>query len=140
MPLAGRQLSIASALAACRAAGFSGRDEVVDAVCVMCAESALYVKAYHENLKPNGEVDSTDRGLFQINDKWHPDLSIEDALMAAPNVVYARGMVVASGGFNPWAAYKSGAHEKFRADVEKVYDKGTWRLRVPLWETRMAAL
>lgn len=134
MPLAGRQLSIASALAACRAAGWADRGTMIDVVSVMCAESARFTKAFHDN-----EDGSRDRGLFQINNHAHPSVSDDEAYKPAFNVTYAHRMWRASG-FKPWAAYNSGAYLQFGGMVAEVYDRGTWRLRVPLWRARIAAL
>jgi hypothetical protein len=135
MALAGRQISIASALAACRAAGWAKEDLIV-AVAVMSAESLRYVKAYHVN-DPGSAQESTDRGLFQINDMSHPDLSDEDAYSAAPNVKYAQRMYRTQD-FKPWAAFNSGAYAKFLDEVRVVFDRGLWRTRVALWKARMA--
>ena len=133
MPLAGRKLAISGALAACRAAGWYGQD-LVTAVAVMTAESARYVKAWHLN-----DDGSTDRGLFQINDHAHPDLSDADAYKAAPNVKYAHRLSIHQG-FRPWAAYDSGAYAQYVDEVETTYEDGTWRLKLPIWIARMAAL
>jgi hypothetical protein len=137
MPLAGRQLSIASALAACRAAGWYGED-LITAVCVMSAESARYTKAYNINY-PGSAQESIDRGVFQINDKAHPEVTEDEAYNAAFNVKFSHRMW-RDQGFKPWAAYNSGNHLQFTAAVRAVYDRGTWRIRVPLWQGRMALL
>lgn len=56
---------------------------------------------------------SYDRGLWQINSKWHPDVSDSCAYNAACN---ARNAVrISSGGsrWSPWATYNNGLHHKF---------------------------
>lgn len=130
MTLAGRQLSIASALALCRSVGFSGRDEMITAVAVMCAESARFVGAYGVN-----DTGSIDRGLFQINNVAHPTFPDEQAFRAKPNARFAEGMQRGQG-WKPWSAYNSGAYLKFYDSVAKVYDRATWRVRVLLWKSR----
>ena len=108
--LAGRKLSIGWALALCYKVGFRGKN-LTTAVALMCAESGRYTEAWHEN-NPGTTGMSVDKGLFQINDMWHPDLSEADAYNALKNAAYAYKM--SSGQyFSPWLAYLNGAHEKF---------------------------
>lgn len=135
MPLAGRQLGIGWALALCRHVGFKGRDLQV-AVALMTAESGRYAGAWHDNLAEDHEtVLSTDRGLFQINNYWHKDLSEDDAYSAIPNAEYAFKM--SSGkNFGAWAAYNSGAYEQYMDEVGLVKDAGKWREKVDQVEAR----
>lgn len=128
MPLAGRQLTYGWALATCYYVGWRGKD-LRDAVALMCAESARYEKAYHENFEGSAQM-STDRGLFQINDKWHQDISDEDAYNGLKNAAYAFGMWRASKGFSPWMAYESGAYQKFLPTVFAAWLLPRWRLKV----------
>lgn len=135
MPLAGRQLSYKWSLALCYSVGFRGRS-LTTAVALMCAESGRYVEAYHENYDEDGNLDSTDRGLYQINDKWHPELTNEDAYKAIPNAAYAYSL--SSGkNFVAWAAYNSGSYKKFLPLVHATRILGTWRLRVAKVETEL---
>lgn len=53
---------------------------------------------------------SHDRGLFQINDRAHPDLSDEDALLPIPNASYAQKLSNGGRTWTPWAAYTSGRY------------------------------
>ena len=129
MPLAGRQLTWDSALARCYEAGWRGKP-LVQAVALMCAESGRYTQAYHVNF-PGSTQESTDRGLFQINDKAHPDLPIEDAFKVHANVGFAHRLYMDSDKtFRAWAAFNSGAYERFLPDVQKYYDRGKWRKKV----------
>src|SRR6188768_1303424 len=106
MPLAGRQLTYDTALARCYEAGWRG-EKLIEAVALMCAESGRYTEAYHDNLDADGNVTSRDRGLFQINDKWHPDLSDEDAYKVRPNIAYAHKMYREQNNtFKAWMAYE----------------------------------
>lgn len=120
------QLSIKWALALCHWAGFP-RENLVDAVAVMTAESARYPDAFHENIGPYGDVVSIDRGLFQIN-SIHGEDSTFNIL---DNAKYAHDLFRVHG-FTPWAAYNSGAYRKNRLMVRVVLALGTWRKRVPL--------
>ena len=136
MPLAGDQLTIKEALALCSVVGFGTGPELVTAVAVMCAESGRYTGAWHDNLADDGvTVVSTDRGLFQINDKAHPSFSDEDAYDPKLNAVFAADLAHTSSGFNwsPWAAYNSGAYLKFMAEVRDVKALHTWQSRMKLW-------
>lgn len=127
MPALGRQLSNGWALALCYYVGFRGHDLSV-AVAVMSAESARWTENFHINY-PGSTQESTDRGLFQINDMWHPDLSDEDAYKAIPNARYAYKM--SSGQyFGAWAAYKSGRYLYYMPFVWACRVRGRWKLKI----------
>lgn len=126
MPTPGRQITYDTAIARCYEAGWRG-DVLIDAVALMCAESGRYPLAYHVNAEGSTQM-STDRGLFQINDKWHPDLSDEDAYKVRPNVAYAHEMYRSQDGtFGAWMAYESGAYLKFIPYVTQRFELGKWR-------------
>jgi len=140
----GNQLSIKSALALGYVAGWRGVS-LVDAVSVMTAESQRYARAWHHNHEHNDDgsnvvrndtgeiiVLSTDRGLFQINDKAQ---GVEDeAFDAKVNARLAYGIYHARGNqFTAWAAYNSGAYLRYRDEVEKVWERKAWLLMVPKW-------
>jgi len=60
---------------------------------------------------------SRDRGLWQINDHWHPEVSDACAFDPACN---ARAAYVISNGwtdFSPWSTYVSGAYQRFMPSV-----------------------
>merc|ERR1719421_255088 len=82
------------------------------AVAVAMAESSLNCGATNTN------VDGTvDRGLWQINDYWHPEVSDSCAFDCQCN---AKGAYdISSGGrdWTPWATYNAGMHEKYMADA-----------------------
>lgn len=125
--LAGRKLSIGWALALCYHVGFRDKN-LLHAVALMCAESGRYTAAWHENII-DGEVDSVDHGLFQVNDKWHPSLKEEEWFKAIPNAAYAHE--ISSGQyFKAWAAYNSGAYKKFIPLVWAVKKTGKWKRKV----------
>lgn len=116
------------ALALCWVVGFRKKN-LLFAVAVMCAESGRYVGAYHVNTDG-----STDRGLFEINDRFHSDLSDEEAYQALPNAAYAWGLSKRGTNWTPWAAFNSGAYLVFVPIVAAVRALGTWRSRIKEWE------
>ncbi len=132
MPLAGEELTIKEALALCWHVGFRG-PKLITAVAVMCAESGRYVGAWHDNLDAQGNVLSTDRGLFQLN-TIHASVSDLEAYDPVGNATFAFQLSHQGEDFSPWAAYNSGAHEKFMEGVKVVKDADTWKSRVKMWE------
>ena len=145
----GNQLDIKNALALVRAKGFSGREEVITAVCVMTAESQRYARAWHHNHEHEPDrpdvhvisnetgqpvILSTDRGIFQINDKAHPDLDPEVMFNPRRNAEMAREVWRNRGrSFEAWAAFNSGAYLRFWDEVAQAYFRGVWRERVEKW-------
>jgi hypothetical protein len=132
MPLAGEQLTYKEALALCWVVGFRG-PQLILAVEVMSAESGRYTGAWHDNVDADGNVTSTDRGLFQIN-TIHSSVSDEEAYDPKQNAAFAFQLSKGGEDFTPWAAFNSGAHAKFLDDVRRVRDADTWRSRVKMWQ------
>lgn len=132
----GRQLGVKSALALLRAVGFVGKDDLVTGVSVMTAESQRWTAAWHYNHTDiQGHdifsVASTDHGLMQLSrDGQEKDVEL---FVPKTNAKLARKLYLARG-WQPWAAYNSGAYLQFVPEVEKKYDRGTWRLMVPRWK------
>lgn len=60
---------------------------------------------------------SRDRGLFQINDRAHPDLSDADAFDCFKNTDYAHRMWVTQG-WMPWYAYTNGSYLSHDTNVD----------------------
>lgn len=133
--LEGRQLSYGWALALTYHVGFRDKNQNI-AVALMTAESARYCGAWHENIDEGGSVDSVDHGLFQINDKWHPNFLEEDWFSAIDNAEYAFKMSQGKY-FSAWAAYNSGAHLKFIPAVWAVKVLGKWQRKVPRVEEEL---
>lgn len=136
MPLAGKQLTYGWALALCYDVGWKRADRLKVAVAVMCAESARYPDSWHENYigVPPDELQlvSTDWGLFQLNDKAQ-DLELPYHLEPIANAQKAYEIFKQRGKkFTAWAAYNSGAYEKFLPPVRDAYDLGRWRNKVDL--------
>lgn len=135
MPLAGEQLTFGWALALCYYVGWRGKD-LRTAVAVMCAESARYTLAWHENYigVPPDELQlvSTDWGLFQINDLSHPTFELPEMYRnPIENARFAHKMWLKNGkSFSAWAAYKSGAYEQFLPEVLKQWLIGRWKNKV----------
>lgn len=91
-----------------RAAGFIGAG-LVTAVAVALAESGGNPRAVHVNAD---KYRSRDRGLWQINDHWHPEVS--DAAAFDPASAAAAAYRISGGGrsWSAWSTYKSGAAAK----------------------------
>lgn len=88
-------------------AGFQGND-LTTAIAVALAESSGRLTATNTN--SNG---STDYGLWQINDKAHPDLITADAQWWSPPINAQMAFKVysdAGNKFTPWSVFKSGAY------------------------------
>lgn len=91
----------------CWSAGWKNADELLIAVSVALAESNGRPAARHVNA--NG---STDRGLWQINDKAHPEVSDAAAFDPVRASAWARQIfTVRSNSFRPWAAFNNGAYK-----------------------------
>ena len=80
------------------------------AYAVMMSESSGRVKVTNTNTDMHNSID---RGLFQINSYWHPDVSIECAFDMVCNIQEAYR--ISNGGTNwqPWYGYTHGHYRKF---------------------------
>jgi peptidoglycan hydrolase-like protein with peptidoglycan-binding domain len=105
----------------CKAAGFSG-DGLVNAVSVALAESGVYQSKTDEwkcdpiarfvNL---GSQYSIDRGIFQINNYFHPDVTDDEADTPLTAAKEAYRISKSGTNFTPWATWNSGAAAKRKA-------------------------
>ena len=79
------------------------------AVAVALAESGGRTDAVHQN---PGPPPSTDRGLWQINSRFHPEVS--DAQAFDPNASTDAARRISAGGTNwtPWHVFTSGAYQQ----------------------------
>lgn len=142
----GRQLSIKSALAL--ASLRFPDDELVTCVSVMTAESQRWTKAWHKNHEHiPGSMEhvldnefgdpvtlSTDLGLMQIN---VPGAEPLDNMLYDPKKNLKRAKLLwEARGWQPWAAYNSNRYLAFFDEVEDKFNKGGWRLMVPVWKAR----
>jgi hypothetical protein len=86
-------------------AGWTDANQLLISIAVEIAEGNGYVTATHVN--PDGSID---RGLWQINDKAHPDVTDADAFDPVKATAWARKIYVDRGHtFNAWSAYMNGA-------------------------------
>lgn len=87
-------------------AGFKDRTTLARAVAVALAESSGKIRATHTN---SDSSKSIDRGLWQINSRWHPEVSEADAFN--PPAAAAAAYRISSGGksWSAWATWGSGA-------------------------------
>jgi murein DD-endopeptidase MepM/ murein hydrolase activator NlpD len=91
-----------------QAAGTGGDPQTATAVAL--AESAGDPAAVGVN---QDQWRSRDRGLWQINDHWHPEVS--DACAFDPGCNARAAYTISNGwtDFSPWATYQSGAYQRF---------------------------
>lgn len=99
-------MTIVQAYQQCRAVGFS-HDTAIVAVAIMVRESGLYSKATNTagNTPP-----STDRGICQWNDYYHPDIS--DACAYNTECAITQMFKKSAGGsdFSPWNVHGPGTY------------------------------
>lgn len=117
-------LPIVEVARAAKAAGFTG-SSLISAVSVAIAESGEYFAAYNKwycdpiarfvNL---GTPRSVDRGLWQINDYFHPDVT--DLEADTPSSAAKEAYRISKNGtnFTPWATWGSGTAAKRRPIAE----------------------
>jgi peptidoglycan hydrolase-like protein with peptidoglycan-binding domain len=103
------------------AAGFTG-DGLVTAVAVALAESAGVADAVNE---AGNHPPSRDRGLWQINSYWHPEVS--DAQAFQPLTAAQAAYRISSHGtdWHPWVTYTSGSYLKFLTRAKHAADAVT---------------
>merc|ERR1719183_3399798 len=102
-----------------QAGGNSGN--CADAVSVAMAESGLNTQARNVNTDSHHSVD---RGLWQINNYWHPEISDSCAYSAACNAKGAYS--ISSGGSNwtPWSTWNNGAARQHYAAAQQACSGG----------------
>lgn len=86
-------------------AGFTKQD-LVTAVAVALAESDGWSKAVLVN-----ENCTTDRGLWQINDYWHPEVTEAQAFDPKRNAAVAFQIFIDSGDWTPWSTFENGMYK-----------------------------
>lgn len=101
-----------------RQAGFTGENFVV-AVAVGMAESRCDPLARYVNT--GGSVD---RGLWQINDYWHSEVSDACAYNAQCNADAAYRISDSGTDWTPWSTYKSGSYRQFLDDARAAIGAG----------------
>ena len=95
-------------LALAQAAGSGG--DPVTATAVALAESGGDPAALNQN---QDQWSSRDRGLWQINDHWHPEVSDACAFDPTCNAQAAYAISAGWTDFSPWASFRSGAYRAF---------------------------
>lgn len=128
MPVAGRRLDYGWSLALCYSEGFRLGHGLIRAVGVMNGESGRYLGAWHVN-----KDGSVDRGVFQINNEAHPDVSDEEAYSAIPATRFAFQLSQGGTDFHHWSAFKHKSPYYLVGLVAArwFYSHGTgWRKRV----------
>ncbi|GAB1510924.1 FG-GAP-like repeat-containing protein [Actinophytocola sp. KF-1] len=96
-----------------RAAGFAG-ENLVTAVAVAMAESGCDPKATGYN---DGPPASVDRGLWQINDYWHDEVTDACAYDAACNARAAYRISDGGDDWTPWATYNNDTYLRYMSQA-----------------------
>jgi hypothetical protein len=105
-------------------AGWTDARKLVIITAIELAEGNGYEQAKHIN--PDGSID---RGLFQINDRAHPDCPDSVAYDAVKATAYARKIYTNHGGsFGAWSAYTNKAYLGPRAMGYACPAVGNWLL------------
>lgn len=92
-------------------AGFPRGLEQARAIAVCCAESGRNPAAVNVN-EGGSAPGSRDRGLFQINDYWHPE--VPDEVAFDPAGACRAALAIQQGaGWGAWAAYTNNAYERY---------------------------
>lgn len=96
-------------------AGFRGNGLVI-AIAIALAESGGSASAVNTE---GNEPPSRDRGAWQINDHWHPEVSDECAfnMTCSAKAVYR----ISAGGltWNQWVTYSSGAYRQYLPEAQQ---------------------
>jgi hypothetical protein len=93
--------------------GFSGQG-LINAVAVALAESSGFTHALLVN-----ENCTRDRGLWQINDYWHPEVSEQQAFDPVRNAKAAFDISSQGTEWDQWSTWESGAYKDFLSDAEQ---------------------
>jgi hypothetical protein len=124
MPRSANPATSSSAITAQRCAstwkdaGFSSATAVT-ATAVGMGESACRSTATNSNgASPGCPRGSVDRGMWQINDCYHTDISASCAFDAVCSAKAAYRISDSGTDWRPWAAYTSGAYERHLSDAQ----------------------
>lgn len=87
-------------------AGFPAGTPQANGIAVVCAESGRRTDAVYVNTDG-----SRDRGLWQINDRWHPEVTDEMAFDA--KIATREALRISQGGtdYSPWSTWQNGAYK-----------------------------
>ena len=103
----GDQLSADQLAKLAKDTGFTG-DGLVTAVAVALAESSGWTKAVLVNTNC-----TKDRGLWQINDYWHPEVSQAQAFDPVSNAKAAFDISDSGSDWSQWSTYLSGDYKNY---------------------------
>jgi hypothetical protein len=112
----GRPASVVDALRCARPAHYVHfrRQRAVIAVAVGMAESYCTVRAKHRDGPTGGCPDgSIDRGLWQINSCYHPEVSRHCAFKANCNARAAKHISDHGKDWTPWSVFNSGTYRQY---------------------------
>lgn len=117
-------ISVAAARQYAQQSGFTGQALNI-IVAIAQAESGLNTQATNTN--SDGSVD---RGILQINDRAHPEVSSTCAF--DPACSFQQGYRISSNGtnFNPWSTYTSGAYLKYMSSSTSTQSTPWYRFPV----------
>lgn len=106
-----------------KAAGFSG-NSLVTAVAIAMAESSCNPSAIGYNPAdascPSGSVD---RGLWQINSCWHPEVSDTCAYQSQCNAHEAYRISYSGTYWSPWSTYNGGQYRAYLPAAQAAVDR-----------------
>src|SRR5260370_22177492 len=89
-------------------------NQLTIAVAIAWAESGLRTDATGYNYDPvTHSISSRDRGLWQINDYWHPDVSDACAYDAACNAQAMARISSHGSNWGPWSTFNNGAYRNY---------------------------
>lgn len=94
-----------------RDAGFPNNSAIAIGLAVAWAESGLDDAA--RNAEGN-EPESTDRGLWQINDHWHPEVTDECAYDRECSTLHALRISRNGRDWGPWVAHKNDSWKRYK--------------------------
>jgi hypothetical protein len=98
--------------------GFPSQKGAEVGTAVVLCESAGKIDA--RNVNSDGSID---RGLWQINKRWHPDITDKCAYNPACSTMAASRISGLGTNFGAWTCYKSGAYKKHLAAAERAVDR-----------------
>jgi Lysozyme like domain/Putative peptidoglycan binding domain len=117
-------LTMSQVVQLARDAGLPCGEALAIAAAIAGAESGLRGTAVNRNRPTAGCPDgSTDVGLWQINDCYHPEVSASCARDAACNAAAMAAISRGGTDWTPWSTYKNAAYLTFVPDAKAAGDK-----------------
>ncbi|RUP26990.1 hypothetical protein BC936DRAFT_138755 [Jimgerdemannia flammicorona] len=124
--LTGKLESATDIASIARTAGFSGNGLIIS-IAIALAESSGYTQAVLVNTDC-----SRDRGLWQINSRWHAEVT--DSQAFNPQSCAKAAFTISSGGTNwqQWTTYTNGDYQKHMAEAQKAVGKNPGKTPTPV--------